>query len=61
VNSTGTAPDEQPGEDGAASTEPEQRADEPVDFGIEVVDVALDRQVNCRHGFEPQYCPFGCG
>lgn len=60
MSSRENSPDEQPDDDRGTSTVPEEQGDGPVDFGIEVLDAALDRQVSCRHGFDPQYCPFGC-
>jgi hypothetical protein len=56
-------PGESPEPDENPDAAPDDDADpdgEGVPFGFDVLPAALDRQVSCPHGFDLQYCPFGC-
>jgi len=54
-------PDENPDEPPGAVPDDDADPDgEGVPFGFDVLPAALDRQVSCPHGFDLQYCPFGC-
>ncbi len=54
------APEREPLDPDETSDPDDDPDDDGVPYGLDVLGAALDRQVSCPHGFDPQFCPFEC-